>query len=424
MKEKRITAKNGIPVYSLTNGGSHGFFLSLFLKSGSMYEGEGEMGITHFLEHIAIRNINKLMEGKLYALLDRHGLEFNASTYSEMVQFYISGSCENFKLAADILSKLLVPIVLDKSEIDAERSRIKAEIREADDKTSLAYFTALEVWGGTSLANSITGTLGSVSRITARTLEAYRQKSFTKDNIFVYVTGNVNNDNLSYLKGVLGEKNISDGEKHENVAPVPKSFGNREGRVKVKNADFTKVRYTYDVDMALVGSHELDLLYDMILGGYSSDFFIELSEKRGLFYDLGGSIERYKNIAAFTFSYEVRENKLYDAVRLTRELIESYCSASLPEDRCMKAGYTDNAYMLYDDTRELNFTFAYDNHILNLGYEGIEDRRRKYASVTPERLREAAAVIFDSRNLTVTLKAKKKSIDEERLNNIIFGGAE
>ncbi len=420
MTERKTVAENGIPIYSLTNEHSHSFFISLFLKSGSMYEGGGERGITHFLEHAVIRNINKLMDGGLYPALDRHGMEFNASTYSEMVQFYISGSTACFRHAADIISLVLSPIVLGREDVDAERSRIKAEIREADDRTSLASFTSSEVWRGTSLEHSITGTLGSVSRITARRLEEYRRRVFTSDNLFVYVTGNADNDNLSYLKEVIGRKDVYSGEKHENIAPVPDRFGMRDGAVRLKNADFTKIRYTYDIDMSRVSSPEIDLLYDIVLGGYASDVFIELSEKRGLFYDLGGSVERYSNIATFTFSYEVRENRLYEAAALMRELLDGYCRDILPEDRCMRAGYVDNAYMLYDDTRELNFTFAYDNHILGLGYSGIEQRRSRYAEVSAERLREVARTVFNRSGLTVTLKGKKKSVDLDRLSEIIF----
>ena len=32
------------------------------------------------------------MDGNLYRELDRHGTEYNASTFSEMVQFYVSGA--------------------------------------------------------------------------------------------------------------------------------------------------------------------------------------------------------------------------------------------------------------------------------------------------------------------------------------------
>lgn len=419
IEEKRI-AENGIPVYSLPNKSNHSFYISLFLKCGTMYEHEGECGITHFLEHVLIRNVNRIMDGKLYTVLDKHGMEFNASTYNEMVQFYICGNDKNFDLGADIISKLLMPICLPKEELDAERNRIKAEIREADDKSSLAYFSSLAVWENTSLAKPITGTLGDVSRIGAKKLEEYRLRSFADGNVFFYVTGNVDAARIDHLISSINAYSLGVGDRHGHIAPIPKDFGKRAPRVKLKNADFTKIRYTFDVDMSRVSSAELDLLYDLVLGGYSSDFFIELSEKRGLFYDLGGTVERYKNVGIFYFSYELKAAKLYEAAEKTVELLERYTETLPDPDKCMKAGYVDNAYMLYDDSRELNFTFGYDNHVLDLGYSGIEARRSAYASITPERMREVAKEVFRPENMTVTLKCNKKKTDTDRLNRILF----
>ncbi len=421
MYEKRIVAKNGIPVYSLTNENNHSFFISMFLKAGCMYESAEENGITHFLEHAAIRNVNKLMDYQLYRELDKKGMEFNASTYAEMVQFYITGAKSHFAAAAQMISRLLSPIVLDRSELDAERKRIKAEIREVDDKRTLAFIGGERVWEGTPLSRPIAGTLGSVSSISLAKLEAHRRRVFNKDNIFFYVTGNVDNDNLSYLTELIGEYDLVGDEMHTNEAVLPSRFGKREKDITVKNADFTKIRYSFDVDTSRVSPAELDLLYDATLGGYSSEFFIELSEKRGLFYDLGGAVERYKNAAVFSFSYEVMESKLYEAAEMTMELLRGYTERLVDHDRCMKAGYVDNAHLLLDDPRELSFTFAYDNHILGLGYSSIEDRRSAYEDITPERLREAATEIFRPENLTVALKGNKKRIDIQKLENIIFG---
>lgn len=420
MEQKRI-AKNGIPVYSMTNENNHSFFVSMFLKAGCLYETDGENGITHFLEHAAIRNVNKLMDEGLYRELDRCGMEFNASTYSEMVQFYISGSAGHFKTAANIISKLLSPIVLSRAELDAERNRIKAEIREVGDKSTLAFIAGEEVWQGTPLVRPITGTLGSVSGISITKLEEYRKRIYNSDNIFFYVTGNVDNDNLSYLTELIGGFDLSGDAVHFNLAPKPLCFGKRQKKVKLKNADFTKIRYSFDVDMSLVNCAELDLLYDAVLGGYSSDFFIELSERRGLFYDLVGTVERYRNVGVFSFSYELKESKLYEAAEMTARLLKGYTEKPIDAERCMRAVYVDNAYMLLDDPRELCFTFAYDNHILGLGYTGIEDRRQAYAAITPERLCEVAKTVFRPENMTVTLKANKKRIDTQKLENIIFG---
>ena len=421
MEEKRIVAKNGIPVYSLTNNNNHGFFISMFLKAGCMYERENESGITHFLEHVAIRNVNKLMGDGLYRELDKRGMEFNASTYSEMVQFYISGASCHFRVAAEMISRLLSGVVLERSELDAERERIKAEIREVDDKRTLAFISGEKVWEGTPLARSITGTLASVSKISLAKLEAYRSRIFNSDNIFFYVTGNVDNDNLSYLSELVGAYEVDGEEKHNNIALLSEHFKKREKGITVKNADFTKIRYSFDVDMSRVTCAELDLLYDAVLGGYSSDFFIELSERRGLFYDLGGTVERYRNAGVFSFSYELKESKLYEAAEKTAELLQKYTKQPIDSDRCMRAGYVDNAYMLLDDPRELCFTFAYDNHILGLGYRGIEERRSAYANITPGRLREVAAIVFRPENMTVALKGNKKRIDLLKLEKIIFG---
>lgn len=417
--ERKIIAKNGIPVYSYANSAQHSFFISLFLRAGSMYEDERESGITHFFEHVAIRNINYLMGGELYAILDKYGLEFNASTYSEMVQFYITGATANFGVAADIISRLLLPVALPKSEIDAERDRIRAEIREVDDKSSLATFASSFVWEGTTLSSSITGTAGSVRRIGTKALESFRRSAFTRDNVFLYVTGNVTDGDVAHLAELIGKRELGEGEAHGNIAPVPAAFGKRGAQVHVKGASFTKVRFTFDIDMSRVSVAEMDLLYDQLLGGYNSDFFIELSERRGLFYDLGGSLERYSNVGTFSFAYELKEAKLYEALEMTVEILRRMKTETLPRDKFMCASYVDNAMMLYDDARELNFTFAYDNHIMGIGYADLGERRAAYSAITPERVREVAGEIFTPAGLTVALKGNKKRIDTERIREIV-----
>jgi predicted Zn-dependent peptidase len=394
--------------------------MSLFVRAGSMYETSDESGITHFLEHVSIRNVNKAMDGGLYALLDREGIEFNASTYYEMIQFYMNGSMGKFRACSDVLSELFSPIILDKAEIDAERKRIKAEIREADDRSSLLAFTNSLVHKGTSLSASITGTLSGVSKISAGRLERYRQRIFTRDNLFVYITGNFSEEDLSYLVSRLEKCNIPRTEEvRDNTAPTSDSHFDRRGEIYVKNSDFTKIRFTFDLDMTRLGVPETDLIYDMLLSGYNSDFFMEMSERRGLFYDVSGAVERYKNIGELSFTYEVREKNLYEAVALTVDALVSLKKNLRSPDTLMKAAYVDNACMLLDDMRELNFTFAYDNHIMGQGYASIEDRRRAYDFVTPEDIRRAACEIFKLRNLTVTVKGNKKRIDTEKIRSIV-----
>ena len=416
-KEQSRITKNGITIYDYKNPAVHSFFISLYVRAGSMHEAHS--GITHFLEHAAIRNVNCIMGGGLYPMLDRLGIEFNASTFTEMVQFYVSGATENFDIASEILVKVLSPIILSGDEIKTERERIKAEIRESDEKGSLPSFANSIVFADTTLENMITGTVASVGKISGKRLEEYRRSVMTSENIFFYVTGNYSDENLSKLSSLIEKYSIEKGKRNVNLAPVTKNFGRREQRVHIKNDDFTMLRFNFDMDMSLIDMAEADLLYDMLLCGYNSRFFIEMSEKRGLFYDISGSSERYNNIGSFVFFFEVKGGSIYDATRTVIELLREIKSTPPNPDEMMKAGFVTNAYMLYDSPRDLNFTFAYDNHILSSSYSSIEERSAKYAAITPERLREVASLVFRPENLTLAIKGNKKKIDALKLEEII-----
>ena len=419
MKEERYITEKGTHIYGIKNPASHGFFASLFVSSGSMHEGAHESGITHFLEHVLIKNVNAVMNGTLYETLDKYGIEFNAGTYSEMVQFYISGSSANSSLMTEILTALLSEIKLSVSDISAERERVKAEIREASEKTTLSGFTLPHVYNNTSLSRSITGSAGSVSKITLARLSEYRRLIFSRDNIFFYLTGNYTDQDVLRLGKLADSYLLSNGYKTENTAPVPENFLARVPEVYVKNADYFAVRFTFDIDTSHVSLAEADLLYDVLLSGYNSRFFIEMSEKRGLFYDVSGALERYRNIGTLNFTYELRGDNLYSAIEKTVEILNSLKSDILPDGACMKAGYTDNAYMLFDDNRELNFTFAYDNHIMNANYSGLEERKNTYRAVSAERIREIAGEVFLRKNLTFTMKGRKAKTDVERIEEIL-----
>lgn len=414
-KEREFTSKSGVKVYCYKNPALHGFYISLFVRAGMLYEREDEVGITHFLEHAIIRNVNKLYGMKLYSELDKRGLEFNASTFSEMVQFYVGGSSEEFRFGADVITKALDPLVLTKSEIDCERRRIKAEIRESDEKSSLASFTSKVAFGETPLARSIVGTNKTVDAITGTRLERYRREMLASENVFFYITGSFTEEDVGALLSLIDERELDRGYCRDNVAPVPAEFGKRVPDVHIKSSDFTMARLTFDIDMSRFSIAEIDLLYDVLLSGYNSKLFSELSEKRGLCYDISGGTERYKNVGTFHFSFELKERDLYEAMKITVDILREMKTSPLDADECMKAGYVKNAYMLYDDFRELNFTFAYDNHIMGESYTGIEDRIAKYKSVSAEQIRTLADALFTKENLTLTVKGDKKRIDKARL---------
>ena len=137
--EKCLLADNNLPIYYYTNKSLHKFCITVCIKAGNLYEDNENLGIAHFLEHILFRNINRVLDDSMKQRLDKMGAYFNGCTYNEFVEIKIVAASKHFKECAQIISKVFEQIDVPKEQVDLERKRIKSEIREDDEKSSIDY---------------------------------------------------------------------------------------------------------------------------------------------------------------------------------------------------------------------------------------------------------------------------------------------
>ena len=112
--EEKIISNNGVEIFGYRSPYLHSFCLCLYVKAGPLYEDDSENGISHFFEHTAFRSINTALDGKLYKKADLWGLNMNALTYNEFIQFKITGASSKFKEAAEILTEIFTPFSVPK----------------------------------------------------------------------------------------------------------------------------------------------------------------------------------------------------------------------------------------------------------------------------------------------------------------------
>jgi len=418
--EKKLTTRNQIQIYHYPNPNTHSFCLSLYIKAGALYEADKDNGITHFWEHVLFRNINHLMDGKMYEEIDKLGLYFNGATYKEFVQLYIIGAPSHFTEAADILLKVFQPMTLPADEIKTEQQRVKAEIREAEDFKSLDYFAGTHAWKGTSLRNTILGTKGNVSGFNRKRMAACHQDMLKAQNLFFYVTGNVTEEQIGQLADMVDCLQVDAAERpRQNMAQIPEGFGKRDLLINVKNSQYTMVNYSFDLVTEKYTYAELALLYDILFSGENALLHQELSEKRGMIYSFSSTLEKYSNIGRLFFVYEVAMRDLYESVEITTgelarlgESVEKRLELVLPD-------YIDNAYFVYDDNEGFNWQRAYEHHIMNGRGTTIEETKAEFLAVTPERIKEIATEIFNRDNLVLSLKADKKKLDVDKLRESV-----
>ena len=137
MREQELYI-NGTRIYSLTNHDLHSFCLSLYIRAGSIFEDITENGISHLFEHTVFRNLINKYEN-FYHVMAKRGIDFGGCTYKEFIKFTVTGPSYEFDFASDILCGVFDEIVLDPCAFASEKKRIKAEMRERDERNSLHY---------------------------------------------------------------------------------------------------------------------------------------------------------------------------------------------------------------------------------------------------------------------------------------------
>lgn len=418
-KEKTLVSANGVSLHSLKSPGLHSFCLCLYAKAGVLYENTTS-GISHFVEHIAFRNINQLMGGNLYNTLDAVGLTFTAATYKEFMQFCITGESSKLPLGAEIITKLFEPFSnqLKNGDFETERDRIRAEIREYDEKASLDYAVKKKVFSGTSLSDMITGTLGSVSKITLSKCETERKSIFSQGNFFFYLTGNYDDKDCRYILELCEKYTFYKSIPRTNTCVLPTEYMNRKPATVTKDSAYCMVEFSFDMDTERFSKQIRGLFYDMMFAGENCRFFREMSENSGYVYSYDAKIEEYKNLGNLTVSYEVSYKNLYESLNKAAEIF-----AAIKKDasglELAKVFYTDNACLMLDNAEELNFNMAYENYILGDFSESIDARREKYEKVNPDNICALARDMLTTRKLVFGIKGRKKRIDTERIENIL-----
>lgn len=418
--ESRFENGAGVPVFLYPNPALHGFCASLYVRAGSMFESAEENGATHLVEHLVFRSINRAMGGRLYAELDRLGLCFEGCTYKEFVRFTVSGAREHFAEGAALLLKVLSPLSLTAEDLRLELGRVKAEIREESERTTLDYFTDGILHGDSSLSRTITGTARTLDRMSRAFLGAFHTKMFSASNLFFYLTGAVTEEEAKAFTRSTDAYALDAAQpKRENFAPVPKDFLSR-GEVYLKNSKRHLVRLSVDIDMTETSDAELTLLYDILFGdGEACRLHQVLSEERGYIYSFRATMELYRNIGIIGVSYEIQPSLLLPSVSLLCDILREVKGGIGNALDYVRAPYTDNAYLMYDSDSDFGWNRAYETQILALPYRGIADRAASYGAVTPERLTALARRLFVPNALTLTVKGDQKSVDIEALRKLL-----
>jgi predicted Zn-dependent peptidase len=256
-------------------------------------------------------------------------------------------------------------------------------------------------------------------------LRAEKERSFTRKNLFYYVTGCFDEADLAILKDAVERYDLSSrpDTNNDNNAPVPAGFRERQAFVKLSHRSFMMhdVKIAFDVDFQSMRRSDLIFLDSILTRGLCSLLRAELVEKKGLIYEISSAIEQYNNIGVYYFKFTIYKSLIEDALKSFISVIRDVKKGISEMDKqATRVFWTDNQMKLLDDPDDLNWEFAYENHILPNHFQDITDLSKAYAEVTSERLVKIAEEIFQPTHAMLFSLGNKKGLSEQKLHRMLM----
>jgi zinc protease len=195
-----VTKVEGITEYSLPNGMHFLLFpdasqpkvtVNITYMVGSRFEGYGETGMAHLLEHLNF--IQTKTRTNIKKELTDHGAEMNGTTDYDRTNYYetVAATDENLKWALELEADRMINTRIEKELLDKEMTVVRNEFEMGENNPgNVLYERVLEsayVWH--NYGHPVIGSKSDIEKVPIDNLAAFYKKYYQPDNALLLVAG-------------------------------------------------------------------------------------------------------------------------------------------------------------------------------------------------------------------------------------------
>jgi predicted Zn-dependent peptidase len=379
---------NGLQVIGETSPSARSASLGFFVRTGARDETPEISGVTHFLEHMVFKGTPNRTYLDVNRDFDRIGADYNAFTSEENTVFHAAVLPEYLPQAVDILSDILRPSLRDE-DFNTEKNVIIEEIGMYEDQPgSCAYENAKRLFfADHRLANSILGTVQSITDLRRDQMHAYFQRRYIGPNITVAVAGRFDWPELIQLV----EKHCGAWQSgpvgRDCVRETPGSGG-----FKV----VTKEKVTQEHVILMGGGppadsplrHAADLL-SMIVGDDSGSRLYWALVDPGVAESADCSFHEYEGTGSFYTSFSGEPEEAESNLEITSEVLRDTQRGGVTEEELQQARNKILSRVVRASERPKGRMIAVGMHwIYQHEYRTMDDELKSYEAVTTKTIRE------------------------------------
>jgi zinc protease len=184
---------NGLRVLLLPDSASTKISVNMVYLVGSRFEGYGETGMAHLLEHM---NFILSKDGRsIKKELTDHGAAWNGTTDYDRTNYFetVNASDENLKWALGLEATRMVNMRIEKQLLDTEMTVVRNEFEMGENNPARILdervLATAYLWH--NYGKSVIGSLADIEKVPIDRLAAFYQKYYQPDNAVLIVGGQI-----------------------------------------------------------------------------------------------------------------------------------------------------------------------------------------------------------------------------------------
>lgn len=281
----RTDAPNGLIVLTETMPGLRSAAGGFWVRTASVHEPDGKMGVSHLLEHMVFKGTARRSAKEISLALESRGGSLDAYTGRDHTTFQARVLDADVPLAVDVLTDLVRHPVLRDEDLALERKVVLEEIAMVDDAPDDLVFDlhAGALFPGHAYGHRILGTRDTVGALTRADVQALHQGAYHPRHLVFAAAGNVRHEEILALLEAQGWFGAEPGPEREPVR-APATSWKGERRVAREG---TQVHIVFGAETFRYGDprrYALVLVSTIFGAGMSSRLFQRVREQLGLAY--------------------------------------------------------------------------------------------------------------------------------------------
>jgi predicted Zn-dependent peptidase len=386
---------NGLDLIAECNPQAHATALGFFVKTGARDETNEVSGVSHFLEHMAFKGTAHRSAADVNRELDEIGSHANAYTSEEQTVYYATVLPEYAERAVELLADMMRP-ALREEDFETEKQVILEEIYRSEDQPPFgAHEKCMAAhFGKHPLANSVLGTVETVTELTPNAMRAYWQQRYSPTNMVLAAAGRVDfSALLNWAQRHCGEWAPCDAPRetprstvHGSYRVVRKDMATQQYAVQIKNgpAAADDDRYAGRVLTTILGDDVGSRLFWELVDPGLAEYAAMVS------YEFQGTGIMMTCVAC---SPEGMAGNLQVVLGLEREIERD----GVAESELDQAKNKIASHIVLQSERSASRLFAVGNNwIQRGGYRSVQEVVRAYRAVT----RDSIGAVVDKYPLT------------------------